>query len=77
MYVCLCKGLKEADIRQVTLNGMLNAETVIKTFGLDDEDCCGRCARNIYELVALATANVCGNRSNDRTALPGTCANPA
>jgi len=73
MYVCLCKGLRETDIQQVALNGMVNAETVAKTFGLDDEDCCGRCARNIHELVALATANVCATRSKGCTALPSTC----
>ena len=74
MYVCLCKGLREADIRQIALNGMGSTETVVKTLGLDDEDCCGRCARNIYELVALACGEaIAGHSPNESAACSHAC----
>ena len=73
MYVCLCKGLKENDIRQAASSGLVNAESAITAFGLDDEDCCGRCARNIHELVAIATANANDGQQNTRSACPSMC----
>lgn len=74
MYVCLCKGLKETDIRQASLSGLVNAESAIAAFGLDDEDCCGRCARNIHELVAIAAANATDGQQSTHTACPSVCA---
>lgn len=56
MYICLCKGVKESDVRQLALAGMVTAGNVVDAFGLDDEDCCGRCAKNVCELVALAAS---------------------
>jgi len=76
MYVCLCKGLREADVRQVALAGMVTAETVVAAFGLDDEDCCGRCARNVYDLVAIATGKEGCSITRERTGCPTTCPNP-
>jgi bacterioferritin-associated ferredoxin len=54
MYVCLCKGLTESDVQQVARAGKVCPETLKTCFGLDDEDCCGRCAKNIHELLAIA-----------------------
>jgi len=58
MYVCLCKGLTESDVRKVALSeqmaGKADAERLKKTLGLDDDDCCGRCAKNIRQLMALS-----------------------
>jgi bacterioferritin-associated ferredoxin len=56
MYVCLCKGLTESDVRQVLLSqqtGRVDSERLTKTLGLDDEDCCGRCMKNIKRLTSL------------------------
>lgn len=58
MYVCLCKGLTETDVQQVGRTGKICPETLKACFGLEDEDCCGRCARNIDELVAIATSSM-------------------
>jgi bacterioferritin-associated ferredoxin len=55
MYVCLCKGLTESDVQEAALNGKVCPDTLKTCLGLDDEDCCGRCAKNIHELVGMAT----------------------
>ncbi len=55
MYVCLCKGLTESDVRQVAQDGRVCPETLKTCLGLEDDDCCGRCAKNIQELIAIAS----------------------
>ncbi|MBI4492240.1 MAG: hypothetical protein HY690_05550 [Chloroflexi bacterium] len=55
MYVCLCKGLTEADVQRLGRLGSTAPEVLITVLGLDEDDCCGRCARNIDRLVDLAT----------------------
>jgi len=62
MYVCLCKGLTESDVQQAARNGKVCPDTLKTCFGLEDEDCCGRCAKNIHELVAIA--NSAGSLTN-------------
>ncbi len=56
MYVCLCKGITEADVRELGCGGAWAPELLAATLGIDEESCCGRCARNIQELVALAAS---------------------
>ena len=56
MYVCLCKGLTESDVQQAALTGKVCPDYLKTCFGLEDEDCCGRCAKNIHELVAIANS---------------------
>jgi bacterioferritin-associated ferredoxin len=56
MYVCLCKGLTESDVQDAARSGQICPDTLKTCFGLEDEDCCGRCAKNIHELVALASS---------------------
>jgi len=66
MYVCLCKGLTESDIQRVGQAGIVEAEKLVEALGLTDDECCGRCARNIQELTDLATrkpALPCSNSS--------------
>jgi bacterioferritin-associated ferredoxin len=57
MYVCLCKGLTESDVLRIaqsdTMTGPVEPDTLKAVLGFDDDECCGRCARNIHELVAL------------------------
>jgi len=73
VYVCLCKGLTESDVRRVSFPGIATPETIVAAFGLEDEECCGRCARNIYELVSIATGTfVCGP-SDGRSACADRC----
>lgn len=59
MYVCLCKGLTESDIRRIGQSIPVSSECLqeqlLERLGLDDEECCGRCTRNIHELVAIAS----------------------
>ena len=60
MYVCLCKGLTEADIqRAIGQNGRASA-TAIAALGLDDEAACGRCLRDIDDLIAPTGGNGAG-----------------
>lgn len=54
MYVCLCKGLTEADIRRMAPKREVCPETFKACFGFDDEECCGQCAENVAELIAIA-----------------------
>ncbi len=56
MYVCLCKGLTESDIRRASsCSGSPDPRTLLESLGLNDEQCCGRCPERICELVAMAT----------------------
>ncbi|HEY7066029.1 MAG TPA: (2Fe-2S)-binding protein [Chloroflexota bacterium] len=54
MYLCLCKGVTEADVVRVARAGITTAEGLIVALGLRDPECCGRCAEEIEEFVALA-----------------------
>lgn len=58
MYICLCKGLTENDVQQAGRAGITSGSEIIATFGLKDTGCCGRCAKNIHELVALASGQL-------------------
>jgi bacterioferritin-associated ferredoxin len=55
MYLCLCKGLTESDVQRACQRIQSNPDAVASTLGLEDEDCCGRCARNIEEFLSVAT----------------------
>jgi len=54
MYLCLCKGLTETDVRAVAQAGLTSPEELIDALALDDEFCCGRCALEIDSFVAVA-----------------------
>jgi bacterioferritin-associated ferredoxin len=54
MYVCLCKGLTESDVKQQVSRGCTTAEALVTALGLDDDACCGRCALEIDTYVTLA-----------------------
>jgi bacterioferritin-associated ferredoxin len=58
MYVCLCRGLTERDVRRAARSGHTTGPQLIATLGLDDPFCCGRCVRNVEQYVALAQAEV-------------------
>ena len=55
MYICLCKGISESQIRELGRAGICSADALAATLGLEEEGVCGRCLRKIEALVALAT----------------------
>jgi bacterioferritin-associated ferredoxin len=63
MYMCLCKGLTESDVLRVAQKVGMDPAALTTALKLDDEECCGRCARNIEELVMIANACLVGSAS--------------
>jgi bacterioferritin-associated ferredoxin len=56
MYVCLCKGITEQDVKEAGRAGLVMPCQLKVRFGLKDSGCCGRCSKNIQEFVELATS---------------------
>ena len=54
MYVCLCNGVKESDVREAGRAGCVTPCQLKSKLGFKQNGCCGRCAKNINELVKLA-----------------------
>lgn len=54
MYLCLCKGIKEADVKCLARSGCTSEEDLIAGLGLDDESACGRCLWDIDRFVEVA-----------------------
>jgi bacterioferritin-associated ferredoxin len=54
MYVCSCKALTKADVRQVGRGGITTPDGLIAVLHLNDDDCCGQCADQIQDFVDLA-----------------------
>ena len=55
MYLCLCKGITESDVRDAGRAGIVMPCQIKARFGLREAGCCGRCSKNIQEFVQLAT----------------------
>jgi bacterioferritin-associated ferredoxin len=55
MYACLCKGLRESEVREVVRSGASTPHELVIALGLDQRGCCGRCAREVDRLWALGT----------------------
>jgi bacterioferritin-associated ferredoxin len=51
MYVCLCKGLTETDVRRAAQRCAWRVEALRVALELDDDYCCGRCAESLDELL--------------------------
>jgi bacterioferritin-associated ferredoxin len=56
MYLCLCKGITESDIREAGQAGIVMPCQLKAKFGLKEAGCCGRCSKNIHEFVEIATS---------------------
>ncbi len=56
MYVCLCKGITESDVREAGRAGVVMPCQLRAKFGLKDSGCCGRCSKNIQDFVEIATS---------------------
>jgi hypothetical protein len=52
---------------------LVTTETIVAAFGLEDEECCGRCARDIHELVSIATGTFMACPSDPRPACADRC----
>ena len=37
MYICLCRGVREADVQQAGRRGVITPDGLISAFGLDDD----------------------------------------
>lgn len=62
MYLCLCKGLTEEDVERVGRAGCVTAEDLLIALDLEDTLCCGRCARDIDQFVAVAECAFAGRQ---------------
>jgi bacterioferritin-associated ferredoxin len=56
MYLCLCKGITDSDVREAGQEGIVMSGQLIAKFGLKDTGCCGRCSKNIHGFVEIATS---------------------
>ena len=53
MFLCVCKGVRFSEAVEAAREGAKTPESLIERFGFEDDECCGRCARNIDALVVL------------------------
>lgn len=58
MYVCLCKGITDTQIRTAVADGMTNYQEVRRSLGLSSQ--CGKCALHAREVFngALTTTTI-------------------
>ena len=54
MYLCLCKGISDSDIREAGQAGIVMPCQLKAKFGLKDPGCCGRCSKKIHEFSQIA-----------------------
>ncbi|ULA62179.1 MAG: hypothetical protein LZF86_10038 [Nitrospira sp.] len=50
MYICLCKGIREAEFSALAACHGTCPEIMKQAMGLDDS-CCGRCEANLETLI--------------------------
>ena len=75
MYVCLCKGLKEADVvlatRACAERGEVALEDVIEVLGLHCEEACGFCVENPEHIDAIVDETLAAQTTTyDASACP-------
>jgi len=59
MYICICKGIKESDVRELGQAGITCPKKLADSLGLNDkQNCCGQCIKNIAKFVDLAKEEV-------------------
>lgn len=54
MYVCLCNGITESEVREAGRAGIVMSCQLKSKFGLKRNGSCGRCSKNINEFVEIA-----------------------
>ena len=52
MFLCVCKAVRISDGVAAAKSGFDSPDSMKQVFGLDGEDCCGRCAKHIDSFVA-------------------------
>lgn len=52
MFLCTCKAVRVSDAVAAARSGFDSPEYMKQVFGLDDDECCGRCATHIDAFVA-------------------------
>jgi bacterioferritin-associated ferredoxin len=65
MYICVCKGITESDVRECGRGGYMCAQALAAKLQIDGDDCCGRCLKKVDELVVLA----CGGKQETDNAI--------
>ncbi len=58
MFLCVCKGVRFSEAVEAAREGVKTPESLIERFGFEDDECCGRCARNIDALVVLLSGEL-------------------
>lgn len=56
MYVCLCRGITDQDIKEALQNGAQNYREVREM--LDLGTCCGRCAPEAKAIISAEIAEI-------------------
>lgn len=68
MYICICKGIKESDVRELGRAEVTCPKKLADSLGLNDkQNCCGRCIKNISKFVALAEEEASCQKSTMRS----------
>ena len=52
MFLCVCKAVRVSDGVAAAKSGFDSPDSMKRVFGLDGDDCCGRCSRHIDSFVA-------------------------
>ena len=58
MFLCMCKGVRVSEAVEAARAGATTPDSMIERFGFEDDECCGRCARDIDALVVLVTSEL-------------------
>ncbi|MGH7255810.1 MAG: (2Fe-2S)-binding protein [Nitrospirales bacterium] len=56
MYLCLCRGINEARVRELGSAGVVTPCRLAAELRIKERDCCGRCLRDIDQFVAVAVS---------------------
>jgi bacterioferritin-associated ferredoxin len=60
VYICLCKGISESQVRELGQAGVCSANALASALGLEEDEVCGRCMQNIDDFVAIAANTLAG-----------------
>ena len=52
MFLCVCKAVRLSDAVDAAKSGFDSPDSMKQFFGLEEDDCCGRCAKHIDSFVA-------------------------
>ena len=52
MFLCVCKAVRVSDGVDAARSGFDTPDSMKRVFGLDGDDCCGRCSRHIDSFIA-------------------------